>query len=76
MRRSSGTQAMPRRASWWGGSPVTSRPSKITRPPDGRTRPITVLSVVLLPTPFRPSRPTTSPRATRSETPWSTCDFP
>ena len=35
-----------------------------SRPPsDGRTSPITALSVVLLPTPFRPRRPTTSPGA-------------
>jgi len=58
------------------GSPVMSRPSTLTRPRDGRTRPITALSVVLFPTPFRPRRPTTSPGSTRSDTPCSTCDLP
>ena len=55
MRRSSGTQAMPRCATWWEAIPPISRPSKVTCPSDGRTSPITVLSVVLLPTPLRPS---------------------
>ena len=35
----------------------------------GRTRPMMLLSVVLLPTPLRPSSPTTSPRRTSRETP-------
>ena len=76
MRRSSGAQAMPRCATWWEAIPPISRPSKVTCPSDGRTSPITVLSVVLLPTPLRPSSPTTSPARTSIDTPWRMWDLP
>ena len=36
--------------------PPICLPSKVTVPSDGRTSPITVLSVVLLPTPLRPEQ--------------------
>ena len=47
---------------------VTSRPSKITRPPRARTRPMIVLIVVVLPMPLRPSSVANSPSPTSNET--------
>ena len=60
---------MPSRAILWAGMPVIGLPSNSTLPWLGLTRPMMVLSVVLLPTPLRPSSPTTSPRPTDRETP-------
>ena len=51
------------------GMLVIGRSPSITLPWLGCTRPMMVFSVVLLPTPLRPSRPTTSPLPTVSETP-------
>jgi hypothetical protein len=50
-----------------GGSPASERPPSVIFPERGGTRPMMLLSVVVLPAPFRPSRQTTSPSATSSE---------
>ena len=49
------------------GRPVTSRPSKKTRPLSGRISPAAIFSKVLFPDPLGPSRETNSPGATCSE---------
>ena len=54
---------MPLRARTYIGSSVTSVPSSSTRPESGAVRPTTIENVVVLPAPFGPSRPTTSPDA-------------
>ena len=51
------------------GVALIEMPSNRTVPRLGRTSPMMVLSVVLLPTPLRPRSPTTSPGATLSDTP-------
>ena len=51
------------------GKRVIGRPSNRTSPRLGWTRPATAFNVVLLPTPLRPRRPTTSPLPTASDTP-------
>src|SRR5207244_8488501 len=55
---------------------VMSAPSNITRPPRAGIRPMTVLSSVVLPTPFRPMRQTTLFAGTVRSTLHSTCDSP
>jgi hypothetical protein len=45
-------------------------PSKVTAPRSGRTLPITVFSVVVLPAPLEPMSVTISPRPTVSDTPF------
>jgi len=60
----------------WGSSPVTSRPSKLTRPRRGGVRPITERSVVVFPAPLRPMRTVTAPRGTPSDTPRRTWLLP
>src|SRR5512145_2214769 len=47
-----------------GGSRSMRRPSRWTAPPEGRSRPETRLSRVVLPAPLGPMRPCTSPWAT------------
>ncbi len=63
------TMPMPR---WWGGSCVTSRPPRKTRPAAGRTNPATARRAVVLPEPEGPRRAMTSPgstvRSSRSRT--------
>src|SRR5215813_8002928 len=63
------TKNPPILANLCAGKFVTGLPANSTLPRVGWTSPMMVLSVVLLPTPLRPSRPTTSPRSTWSETP-------
>src|SRR2546425_7265930 len=70
MRRSSGTQATPRRAISCVPSRVMSSPPRRTRPRRGRALPLLERSVVVLPAPLRPISVTTSPWPTVSETPW------
>src|SRR5581483_4790667 len=53
--RPSGTYATPARATLCGGQPVIGVPSSLTLPPLAGTRPMIVLTVVVLPTPLRPS---------------------
>src|SRR5439155_9596752 len=60
---------MPARARTSGVAFVRSWPLKTTRPAVGRSRPMTLLSSVVLPTPLRPIRQTTSPVATSRSTP-------
>ena len=48
---------------------VMSASSKVIEPGDGRRRPEIVRKVVVLPAPFDPISATSSPCATRSETP-------
>src|SRR5437588_12109017 len=50
---------MPARARTSGLARVKSRPSNSMRPARGRSRPMMLLSSVVLPTPFRPIRQTT-----------------
>ena len=63
---------MPLRARTYIGSSVTSVPSSSTRPESGAVRPTTIENVVVLPAPFGPSRPTTSPEAISRLTPRTT----
>ena len=63
---------MPRRARMYIGSSVTSAPSSSTRPESGETSPTTMENVVVLPAPFGPSRPTTSPDEMSRFTPLTT----
>src|SRR5947209_10814628 len=64
---------MPSRMRSCGRSPVTSRPSHSTRPADGLSTPITVLSSVVLPTPLRPMTHTRPPSGTSMDTRNKTC---
>ena len=68
IRRSSCTSCMPACAILWLLRPAISMPSNFTLPLRGVTTPIRLLSVVLLPAPFRPSSATTSCRSTRMAT--------
>src|ERR1700722_5211513 len=74
--RSSGQKAMPAGAIPLEASLVSSRSSKRTEPVRFSTMPMIALSVVVLPTPLRPSSVTTSPACTSKVTPWSTWDSP
>ena len=74
--RSSGQKAMPARAITLEASLVSSRPSKRTEPVRFSTMPMIALSVVVLPTPLRPSSVTTSPACTSKVTPCSTWNSP
>src|SRR6185369_208157 len=67
---------MPARARRSGDHVVMSAPSNVTRPPRTGKSPIVVLSRVVLPTPLRPIRQTSSPARTSRSTPQSTCDWP
>src|SRR6516165_5807002 len=53
--------------------PVMSAPSKVIVPELAGVTPQTVLTRVVLPAPFGPIRPSTSPRASDSVTPRSAC---
>src|SRR3954465_3919052 len=63
---------MPFRARTYIGLSVTSVPSRRTRPESGGVSPTTIENVVVLPAPFGPSRPTTSPDAIWRFTPLTT----
>src|SRR3954465_14190237 len=63
---------MPFRARTYIGLSVTSVPSRRTRPESGAVSPTTIENVVVLPAPFGPSRPTTSPDAISRLTPLTT----
>src|ERR1700733_11769810 len=76
MPRSSGQKAMPARAITLEASLVSSRSSKRTEPVRFSTMPMIALSVVVLPTPLRPSNVTTSPACTLKVAPCSTWDSP
>ena len=52
-----------------GVDPVTSMPSRKTRPPDGGASPMTALSRLVLPAPLAPTRATVSPGATARSMP-------
>ena len=71
MPRSSGTKPMPAWAVRCSGRRIRSWPSKRMVPVRLRTMPMMARSVVVLPTPLRPSRVTVSPRATSRSTPCS-----
>src|ERR1700751_3700389 len=66
--RPSGTWAMPSSGMRYGGSVLRSVPAKVTLPVDSFTRPEIARSVVLLPAPLAPSRPTASPALMLMET--------
>ena len=51
------------------GSEATSTPPTVARPLVGRTRVVSMPTVVVLPAPFGPSSPNTSPEVTANETP-------
>src|SRR6185436_11712369 len=76
MPRSSGQNAMPRRAIRSAVSPIVSLPSNATDPARRPTIPMIDLSVVVLPAPLRPSRVTTSPACTCRSTPCRMWDSP
>ena len=76
MPRSSGQKAIPQRAIASEGRPISSLPSKRTEPVRCSIMPMMALSVVVLPTPLRPSRVTTSPGCTSKVTPCRMCDSP
>src|SRR5437879_110492 len=59
---------MPARACTSGAARVRSLPLKSTRPARGRKSPMMLLSSVVLPTPLRPMRQTTSPGFTARST--------
>ncbi len=63
---------MPFRARMYIGSVVTSLPSRRTRPESGLVNPTTIAKVVVLPAPFGPSNPTTSPDSISRLTPRTT----
>src|SRR4051812_35802113 len=60
---------MPARRMSSGAPPVMSVPSKTTRPDAGVSRPTIDFSSVDLPAPFAPSKQTSSPARTSSDTP-------
>src|SRR5438132_7272927 len=64
MRRPSGTSAIPERVIDSGLRPRIERPARRTSPARGATRPTIACSVVDLPAPFGPIRPTISPLPT------------
>src|SRR5262245_47906745 len=67
---------MPSRAIRSEGWPTVSWPSKVTEPERLSTMPMTERRVVVLPAPLRPSRVTSSPRATSKSTPCKIWDSP
>ena len=67
--RPSGTSTTPDRARWWSGCPVMSVPSSVMPPRHGRSAPAIVISSVVLPAPFAPTRATVSPAASSRLTP-------
>src|SRR5579862_4539803 len=76
MPRSSGQNAMPARAMALDGRLINSAPSNRTEPVRLSMMPMMALSVVVLPTPLRPSSVTTSPGCTSKVTPCRMCDSP
>jgi hypothetical protein len=60
---------MPRRTSSGVERPPTSSPSKRIDPESGRSRPAIVLTVVVLPAPFRPKSTHVSPCSTSKSMP-------
>ncbi len=70
MRRSSGTYAIPA-AIVPAGPRSSGSPSQRMLPPLGFSTPATAFSVVDLPTPLWPTRPTSSPSRTSSVVPCS-----
>ena len=64
-----GEETDARRGLRRGARGVNGIPAMLARPPDGTIRPPSILSVVVLPAPFGPSRPKISPGSTRSDTP-------
>jgi len=62
-------RAIPRRATASGRSAVMSRPSNVTRPALGVSKPVMQSNVTVLPEPFGPMRPVIEPCATAKETP-------
>src|SRR3954469_14923729 len=66
---------MPIAARPWAGKPVTSRPSKTTRPASGRITPVIRLNSVVLPAPFGPTTETTCAGCT-AKPPRSTATSP
>ena len=62
--------ATPRRATSYGGMPAISFPRSRIDPRFGGESPMIERRVVVFPTPFLPSRATTSPSPTERETSW------
>src|ERR671933_692818 len=61
---------------WCGGQRPRSAPSNSIVPSLFRARPMMARSVVVLPTPLRPSSAVDSPGATSKLTPWRMCSLP
>ena len=74
--RFSGTSAMPRRTTAAEDAPVMSRPSKVTEPRRGRSRPAIVIRSVVLPAPFGPSTQVIRPSGTEMSTPFRASIMP
>ena len=58
------------------GLRATSMPRTSSWPESGARRPSSISTVVVLPAPFGPSSPKTSPGATSKETPSTACTAP
>src|SRR4051812_24305310 len=66
-------KAMPCEVADWTSRTTTRAPSMSTSPESGCSIPAAIFISVDLPAPFSPSRATTSPAPTSSETPFSAC---
>src|SRR6266704_399239 len=67
---------MPSRVRACVGAPSKSAPSKLTAPPDTRSRPMMLFMSVVLPAPFRPISPAMLPLGSSSETLRRICTAP
>src|SRR6266705_2636145 len=67
---------MPSRVRACVGAPSKSAPSKLTAPPDTRSKPMMLFMSVVLPAPFRPIRPAMLPLGSSSETSRRICTAP
>src|SRR3989449_4247291 len=72
-RQPSGHGAIPRAARSWAGRTVMSFPSKDTSPRVGRSKPLTIFSVVDLPAPFGPMSTVVTPCFASRPIPRRTC---
>src|SRR6478735_641227 len=63
---------MPMTALACAGSAQTSCPRIRAVPPSGRSKPVAIDSVVVLPAPLGPTSPYSDPRGTTSDRPWTT----
>ena len=74
--RPSGAWETPMKTISCAGMPWIDLPPMKTSPFRGRSSPLTVRKVVVLPAPLAPINATISPGATESEMPFSACTWP